>query len=300
MFGSLDERLDWETDGRAWPNRELSRFVRLGRVEWHLQEAGPKDAPLLLLIHGTGASTHSFRDLLPVLAEDYRVMALDLPGHGFSKTTDDRLLSLPGMAQSVGALLAHLEAEPVGGIGHSAGAAVLLEMTADGTIKPKHLFGLNAALKPMQANAVFSPLAKMLFLNPFVPRLFSMRARMVDSAGQILSMTGSKIDAAGIDCYAKLFRNPAHVAGALGMMANWELEPLQERLATIETPITLIVAEDDPMVPPSVSRQAADRAPQGALVEIAEGGHLVHEVAPEAVARLVRDRLPPSEDTRMD
>ena len=74
--------LDWDRDGRQWPNREFSRFVLADRVRFHVQVAG--SGPVLLLLHGTGASTHSWRKLLPLLHEQFTVVVPDLPGHGFS------------------------------------------------------------------------------------------------------------------------------------------------------------------------------------------------------------------------
>ena len=64
----MGDRLHWETDGAAWPHREASRFVVAGGCRWHVQVMGAVDAPALWLLHGTGASSHSWRALLPLLA----------------------------------------------------------------------------------------------------------------------------------------------------------------------------------------------------------------------------------------
>jgi len=50
------------------------------------REASPADAPAILLLHGFGASSHMFRDLIPALAKHYRVVAPDLPGFGMTRT----------------------------------------------------------------------------------------------------------------------------------------------------------------------------------------------------------------------
>jgi magnesium chelatase accessory protein len=57
--------LDWAKDGADWPNREASRFVDAAGMRWHVQVMG--QGPVLLLLHGTGASTHSWRDVMPLL-----------------------------------------------------------------------------------------------------------------------------------------------------------------------------------------------------------------------------------------
>jgi pimeloyl-ACP methyl ester carboxylesterase len=60
--------------------------VQVGEVNVFYREAGPKNAPVLLLLHGFPSSSHMFRDLIPLLADRYRVIAPDLPGFGYTKT----------------------------------------------------------------------------------------------------------------------------------------------------------------------------------------------------------------------
>lgn len=61
------------------------RTKQLSQVEMFYREAGPADAPVILLLHGFPTSSHMFRDLIPLLAKDYRVIAPDLPGFGNTK-----------------------------------------------------------------------------------------------------------------------------------------------------------------------------------------------------------------------
>lgn len=58
------------------------RTRQVGDVEVFYREAGPVDAPVLLLLHGFPTASHMFRDLIPLLADRYRVIAPDLPGFG--------------------------------------------------------------------------------------------------------------------------------------------------------------------------------------------------------------------------
>ena len=60
--------------------------IDIDGVDVFYREAGPADAPAVLLLHGFGASSHMFRDLLPALADRYRVIAPDLPGFGMTRT----------------------------------------------------------------------------------------------------------------------------------------------------------------------------------------------------------------------
>ena len=122
--------LDWQRDGPRWPHHALSSFVWASGLQWHVQRfAGPEVAPCLVLLHGTGASTHSWRDLAPLLAQRFEVVAMDLPGHAFTGMPPGGVgspqLSLPGMARAVHGLLQALRLSPSLVVGHSAGAAGL-------------------------------------------------------------------------------------------------------------------------------------------------------------------------------
>jgi pimeloyl-ACP methyl ester carboxylesterase len=61
------------------------RTQQVGEVEMFYREAGPADAPVVLLLHGFPSASHMFRDLIPHLADRYRVIAPDLPGFGQTK-----------------------------------------------------------------------------------------------------------------------------------------------------------------------------------------------------------------------
>ena len=61
------------------------RTLQVGPAEVFYREAGPADAPVILLLHGFPTASHMFRDLIPALADRYRVIAPDLPGFGLTK-----------------------------------------------------------------------------------------------------------------------------------------------------------------------------------------------------------------------
>ena len=62
----------------------LHRTVKVGDLDIFYREAGPKDAPTILLLHGFPTSSQMFRNLIPALADRYRVVAPDYPGYGHS------------------------------------------------------------------------------------------------------------------------------------------------------------------------------------------------------------------------
>ena len=289
MVGPFDaDRPDWAVEGRDWPHREASRFVEAAGLRWHIQEFGRAEAPALLLLHGTGAATHSWRGLAPLLARDFFVIAPDLPGHGFTDPLPDAELSLPGMARAVAGLVAALGRPPVLAAGHSAGAAVLARLCLDGSIAPRLLAAFNGALAPLPgaANLLFPSMARLLFLNPFTPRIFAWTADR-SAAKRLIEGTGSRLDPAGVDLYRRLFARAGHVRGALGMMANWDLAGLHRALPGLATRTLLIVGGDDKAILPDTAFALRDRLPEARVALIRGLGHLAHEEAPERVAEVL-------------
>lgn len=275
---SRRDGLDWETHGRIWPHRIASRFLQTASCDWHVQLAGPENAPVILLLHGTGAASHSWRHILPKLSNRFRIVVPDLPGHGFTRPRGSSDLSLSGMVRTLSELVATLERRPAVIIGHSAGAAIAVALATDqASAVPRHVIGINGAFLPIRGNALFSPLAKALFANPLSASMFSFMARATPFGGNLLAATGSAIDDEGKAVYSMLLASPAHVRGALGMMAAWDLTRFDQTLRRLPFPMTLIAARDDPMVPIDNSRHAARQARGSRLILKERGGHLLHE-----------------------
>ncbi len=67
-------------------NNIAYRTISINGINIFYREAGPVDAPVLLLLHGFPSSSHMFRNLIPALADTYHVIAPDLPGFGFSES----------------------------------------------------------------------------------------------------------------------------------------------------------------------------------------------------------------------
>ncbi len=292
----MSYRPRWDVEGRDWPNRAASRFVDAGQVRWHVQMVG--EGPVLLLLHGTGAATHSWRDLMPLLAAHFTVVAPDLPGHGFTSGRPPGGLSMAAMARAVAGLMKAMDLSPRCIIGHSAGAAIALRMVADGLAQPDVVIGLNAALMPFPGLAarLFPTLAKLLFVNPFAPTIFSRMARdPADVAKFLARSTGSRIDAQGVGCYARLFATPGHCGAAITMMADWDLPSLKAALPGIKMPVLLVHGQGDSAIPAKDAQAAAAIMPNADMLILPGLGHLAHEEAPERIAAIIADHAMQSE-----
>jgi magnesium chelatase accessory protein len=150
---------------------------------------------------------------------------------------------------------------------------------------------LNGALIPFADRhaAFFSRAARMLVGLPFVPSLFAWRASDRAVAERLLQDTGSRIDARGIDLYARLFRHSGHVAAALGMMANWDLVPLLHDLPRLGPRLILVVGSNDRSIPPAQAERVRARLPAARIVTLPGLGHLAHEEKPAQIAGLLSE-----------
>ena len=285
----MSQGLVWERDGRDWPNRAFSRFVTAGGLRWHVQVMG--QGPVLLLLHGTGASTHSFRDLARLMAESCTVVMPDFPGHVFTATPASGAgFSLPGVANGIAALLRALALEPRLAVGHSAGAAVAARMCLDGAIAPDALVSLNGALLPFPGPAkdFFGPAARILASSRFAAQALTFLAGSRPSVERLIRSTGSRIDPEGLRLYGKLVGNAGHVGGALALMANWDLQPLMRDLPRLAPRVVLVSGGNDGMVPPSEAFRIRALLPRAEMVSLRGLGHLAHEEKPAEVAALLR------------
>lgn len=279
--------LDWNREGLIWPHREASDFVQVGKARWHVQRMGT-GKPLLLL-HGTGASVHSWRDLMPLLAKTHEAICLDLPRHAFTTGHDAYAMSLPAMAGEVAGLLEALAIEPAAIIGHSAGSAIALQLALDhGFSGP--IIGLSAALRPFPGPLaqIYPAIAKAMFVNPLVPRLFSGTIDWAGGAKRFLwRSTGSRIDPAGFACYRTLFKNAQHAGGGLAMMANWDLPALRARMGDVTNPVLLVHGAKDRAIPIAWVKEAAGWLADARLEVLPGLGHLAHEEAPDKAQALI-------------
>jgi len=287
----MSDAPQWEIDGIDWPNREHSQFVVADGLRWHVQRAGR--GPTILLLHGTGSASHSWRGLFPLLMPHFDVIAPDLPGHGFTQTPPSNRLAAQmsphGMAQAVSALLDTLDAKPTLAVGNSAGAVVLIRMVTDQGFAPQSIFCINGALLPFEGipGAVFLPLAKFFASTSLTSSLLSWRASDRVSVEALIRGTGSVPDARGVTLYQRLLRRPAHIAATLAMMANWDLDSIERELSQIHVPMILFVGTEDRAVPPAQAYRVQSMAPRVQIIEWEGLGHLAHEEQPERVAESV-------------
>lgn len=258
-----------------WPFAALSRFTRAGAHDWHVQEDG--DGPLLLLIHGAGGGTQSFRHLFPLLTPTCRVAMFDLPGQGFTRPGAQQRFGLDPMAEDIAALMDAEGWVPTAIVGHSAGAALALRLAEMGRVD--RVVGINAAISNFSgvAGVLFPLMAKALAAMPFVADIFTANASRPGSVERLIAGTGSDIAADDLTFYRRLVSDRRHVSGTLSMMAQWRLDGLLARLPDLTADVLFVTGARDKAVPPGVSAKMAARMPSARYVDLDGLGHLAHE-----------------------
>jgi magnesium chelatase accessory protein len=263
------------------------KYIDADGLNWFVAEMGQGDT--VLLVHGTAASVHSWRNVMPLLSDQYHVVALDLPGHGHTIVNDNTHFTLPRMATGVAAVVEKMKLKPRIVVGHSAGAAVLAVACARRLMQPNTYISFNGAFYPFggAAGSIFSPVAKLLAFNTFMPRILSSFATRT-KVKKLLDDTGSNLNNEDVELYLDLFKQPSHISAALGMMASWDLRGMDDNFVRLTQDCVFVAGENDKAVPPETADRAAAHCRSAKTMHINGFGHLLHEEHPKMAAEIIK------------
>ncbi len=276
----------WVGLGDAWPNRAASRFIEAGEQRWHVQIMGR--GPAVLLVHGIGGATHSWRALMPYLSSRFTVIAPDLPGHGFTTAPRTDRLSLRGLAESLAALLEAIRTVPVVGVAHGAGMAVLLELALAEQSPLRNLVGINAALAPPRPELwrLLAPAANVGVRSPLVADL-GLKLASGSLESSLVRSSGSTLPPEQLALYGAFLRSRRHMGAVTTLLANWDVRALQRAMSRLEIPVTLAVGLGDAWLPPRDVDRIAMRLLDVRIVELRDAGHFAHEEQPALVETII-------------
>ncbi|NRA29198.1 MAG: alpha/beta fold hydrolase [Parvularculaceae bacterium] len=281
--------LDWDREGPSWPLHEHSQFVDAANVRWHVQDVG--QGPIILALHGTAATTHSLAPLAEHLRQDYRLIMVDLPGHGFSRISPFYKASIDRIAGDLEALMRSMHVEPQVLLGHSAGAPLALALARQAGWQDKPLIAVNGAFKPFGGlGKSLAPLmARALHINPLTSLVFANGLSDKARVRKLIQQTGSMLNDEQLSLYHRALSSSRHVAGALGMMAHWNLDPVRANVEAHHGPVHLFLGDNDKAVSPSEAEELRAAYPRIGLHRWPAQGHLLHEEAPDACAAKIRE-----------
>ena len=280
--------MQWANYRSTWPHAQHSQFIQAGGIQWHVQIMG--QGPVLLLLHGTGSGSFSWRGLMPLLSAHFQVIAPDLPGHAFTSRGPEGSLSMQGMSEGLRALLLQLNVTPSIIGGHSAGAAIAANMLLQQrALSQTQLIGFNPAWLPLPGlpSLIFRPAAKLAAINPVSAWATAKLASKPAMIEKSILQTGSQLDAQGLALYQSVFSHSGHVHSVLNMMAAWQLDTLSKSLPQLQNKVSILVGMQDQTVPPSMAHAACKLMPQARVFEQQGLGHLAHEEDPAGTAQLI-------------
>ena len=265
-------------------------FVYKGS-ELHFRDLG-QGLPLIF-IHGFGASMDTWRLLVKDLRDEFRLVFLDLRGHGYSARPRDSRYSIQDHADAVFALMEHLGLNSAVLVGHSLGSGVALLAALNEHSRPTRLVSkvvlLAGSAHPEQLNffgwwlgvPAIAWLATQLTPASFLTRM-ALRHAFHDPA---------KVTDSLIELYAKYQRIPGTIYALMWTVRSFiaaDIDLVRRSLSQIQIPVLNILGEHDRIVPRSTAEALRNLLPQYRL-EIIDGvGHVPQEECPEAVVRLIR------------
>lgn len=254
-------------------------FITINDTRIHYEVAGSGEP--LLLIHGLGSSGRDWFAQVDHFADTYRVITLDVRGHGKSGTSDG--YSLPVLAQDAATLLRELDAAPATVVGLSLGGMIAFQLAIDHPELVQRLVIVNS--RPEVRLESFHDYWQ-YGLRWLVARLLGMR-----TTGHILAHRlfpkpeQGRLRTAFIDRWAQNDRN-AYLR-ILDAIVGWSVA---DRIGTITCPTLLVVAEED-YTPFSKKRDYAQQIPNAELVVLPDTRHAAPVEQPDHFNTVLEDFL---------
>jgi pimeloyl-ACP methyl ester carboxylesterase len=250
-------------------------------VRVHFTDEGVRSGRTLILVHGFAASVHAWRPWIDRLAKDYRLVAIDLPGHGLTQTPAGYRATLEGNAQLVEDLTAHLGIDRFVLVGNSMGGAVSMAYAMEHSKRLQGLVLVSPAGWPGERGGPpggFSLLSS--DAGRFVLKLLDPRI-VVGGGLKSAYVEDALVTDAVIDRYAELALGEGHRDVLLTQRSQAEPPWTPASFAAIRTPTLVMVGEKDALIPPTNGRSLAGAIPGAYLVTYPEGGHLPMEQLPD-------------------
>jgi magnesium chelatase accessory protein len=279
-----------------WPNRQFSQSLQLSGFNWHFQLCQHPDpnAKSLLFIHGTGASTHSWANIFNHFRTNYTVLAIDLPGHGFSRGAQKSQLHIDEIAKHLKLLLETLEIPtPNIIIGHSAGTNCALALSLLLTKPPEAVIGFNPSLVSPPSSLLFflGPLINPLMTSGLTASFLAASIPKTNMINKLLDSTNSILSEEQREPYRYLFKEQSHIYGSMNFMAASDIPVLLTKSSLIQTQFIFVVGKQDLWVKQSALIPILDKYFPEATIYLEEGGHLLPEVSTHRCIEIIEKTI---------
>ncbi len=284
--GDTDARAMWARYG-APPSQAIE--LGDGRVV-HVRDEGPRDAPAIVLLHGSNADLHTWQRWADALKSDYRVIRFDQRGHGLTGPAPDGDYSLDGFVRDIDAVTAALGVERFTLAGNSMGGWIAAGYAMRHPERLDALVLVDAAGAPVESagggNLAFT-LARVPGVGSAMSQLLP-RALVARSLSQSVS-NQAVVTPEAVDRYWELARYPGNRAATRARFSTPRKNFTAAQVAGIEIPTLVMWGEEDRLIPFAAARWYMDHLPQATLAAYPGVGHIpMEENAGQSAADLRR------------
>lgn len=274
-----------------------SKFVEVNGLSVHYKEQGTGES-VFILLHGFGASTYSWREVMEPFSEIGRVIAYDRPAFGLTSRpmpgdwTNDNPYSPESQAAIVVGLMDALGIEQAYLVGNSAGGTVSVYTALT---YPERVAGLILVDAAIYTGGGSPAWARPLLGTPQLRHLGPLLARQIATSGDDFIRTAFHDPSIVSEEILTGYRKPLNAHN--WDRALWELTAasrplgLAERLTELNLPVLVLTGDDDRIVPTEESIRLGGEIPGASLVVIPNAGHLPHEEKPDEFMQAVREFL---------
>jgi len=271
-----------------------SHYTDLGDgIRVHYREDGPKDAPVLILVHGFGDSHFTWEGWTPILSQHYRLIAVDLPGHGLTQAPASYILRTPDLADLVVRLAKSIGIDHFSIAGNSLGGGVAWQVAARHPDVLDALILVDAAGWPQPPASASPSLAFRIMSHPLGRELL----KHIDNKPLIRQGVrgevgdASVITDAFIDRWAALQRAPGHRDILLDIDMASAFTATPEIVGAIKTPTLILHGEIDPVINKTSAEKFASSIAGSRLILYPGVGHLPQVEIPRKSAQDVDEFL---------
>jgi pimeloyl-ACP methyl ester carboxylesterase len=277
---------------------DASRFLRdENGAAIHFRDEGRRDGYPVVLLHGSNASLHAWESWVALLGDEYRIVTLDLPGHGLTGRVPDDDYSMPAFIDTVVAVADDLGLEQFVLGGHSMGGGVTWRFALEHPERVSAMIlvdavGLWSWREAGPPRGSSSPLAFRLlgqdwfrsvagYLDPKLLVRQGLRASFHDP---------TLVDDAMIARYRDLALREGSRTAILARFGSFRAAAgsAEPDLSVLDQPTLLLWGEHDTLTPPDIGERFVEVLPNASLIVYPEAGHIPMEEVPERSAEDAR------------
>ena len=258
-----------------------SAFVDVMQMQVHYRDEGNKNDSLpLVLIHGTGASLHTWEESVKLLTDSFRVITLDLPAYGLTGPNPKRIYSQAFYVQFIDEFLKSIHVNKCIIGGNSLGGAIAWNYTYEHPTKVEKLILIDAAGYPMISES--KPIAFTLAQIPVLKHMLNYITPRFLAKKSVMNVYDdpTKVTEKVVDRYFDLFLREGNRQAFVDRM-NFSTYPDHlTRIRSIKTPTLIIWGENDKLIPIENAQKFHADLPNDTLVVLEKTGHIPMEENP--------------------